>query len=77
MKNVSLVRMTIAFFKEVNMVRINGYPGYEKQTREYICDLCGRRCDPEGTRSERLYRFEGDELCFECLLDAMELETVE
>ena len=59
------------------MVKKFGWPGYTKIEYEYTCDCCGRRCDPEGTRTERLYKWDGDQLCFECYWEATEPETVE
>ena len=37
----------------------------------YECDVCGARCNPEGTMSEKLYKLEDveEQLCFECLKD--------
>ena len=59
------------------MVKVYGIPGYTPKETEYTCDLCGCKCDPEGTRSEKLYKWDGDQLCFECLWDAIDPETVE
>ena len=49
---------------------------------ERTCDLCNARCTGvNGARHERLYKYEGDELCFECLWDVLitsgTVETVE
>lgn len=38
---------------------------------KHECDMCGRSCIQSGARSERLYRYNDDELCFECLWDAL------
>lgn len=42
------------------------------RSTSYECDWCSRRCIPEGNANEKLYRYDGEQLCAECLLEALE-----
>ena len=42
----------------------------------YTCDRCGCACNQSGTRKERLYQYDNDQLCWECLWDAMKDDQV-
>ena len=35
------------------------------------CDLCGKPCNQGGCKEERLYQYDDDQLCFDCMWDAM------
>lgn len=37
-----------------------------RHTKHYICDMCGQEIDPE---YESLYKFDGEELCLDCLIE--------
>lgn len=53
------------------IVVIKGAP-HKITKMERICDLCGARCTSmHGARHERLYKFDGTEMCFECLFDVL------
>ena len=39
------------------------------------CDWCGCRCDGD-SREEKLYAYKDEELCWECLLDALNNDEV-
>lgn len=63
------------------IVVIKGAPHRITKT-ERICDFCGAKCTSiNGARHERLFKYEGDELCYECLWDVLitsgTVETVE
>ena len=52
--------------------QICGVTPHKITKTERICDVCGAKCTSiNGARYERLYRYDGDELCFECLWDAL------
>ncbi len=64
------------------MVQVDTYISGFRPTRTRIvrhtCDLCGRECIQSGTKEERLYDYGEDQLCFECLWDALTTDgTVE
>ena len=43
-----------------------------KRSTSYECDWCNRRCDPNGSRSDRIYEYDGEQLCLDCLLENLE-----
>ena len=43
---------------------------------KFECDRCGRRCDQGNTRTGKLWAYEDEELCVECLLEALEADGV-
>lgn len=43
---------------------------------KYECDRCQRRCDQGNTRIGKLWDYESEELCVECLLEALEADGV-
>jgi len=43
---------------------------------ECTCDLCGARCSQDGSMKQKLYQFNGDQLCFDCLWDALEMSEI-
>lgn len=43
-----------------------------KRSTSFVCDECETRCDPNGSISERLYEFDGEQLCLEHLLENLE-----
>ena len=53
------------------IVVISGAPHKITKT-ERTCDLCGAHCtSSNGARHERLYKYNGDEMCFECLFETL------
>lgn len=60
---------------------ICGVPPRMRIVTKYECDLCGCSCNQDGTQKERLYKYNNDFLCYECLWDALIndgiVETVE
>lgn len=46
-------------------------PPQMRTVEKHECDFCGRSCIQSGTRSERLYEYNDEQLCFECLWDAL------
>lgn len=42
------------------------------RSMSFECDWCGCRCIPEGNWKEKLYQYEEDQLCAECVLEALE-----
>ena len=44
----------------------------------HTCDLCEKYCDPTSSDPRKwLYDYEGDELCWDCLMDAAQITVVE
>ena len=62
------------------MVRIEkeicGAPPSLQTHIRYFCDQCGTECWPGGTRDQKLYEFDGTQLCFDCLFDVLTLGTI-
>lgn len=40
------------------------------------CDKCGTTCYPDGFKDQGLYTYDGEELCFDCLWDALQADQV-
>ena len=53
------------------MITVNKPLNHSVISIEATCDLCGCQCNQYGARHERLYEYNGDQLCYECLWDAM------
>ena len=46
--------------------------------KRFYCDKCGKECDPYGHTPELcLFHWDGDDLCWECLLDIADIKKVE
>ena len=42
-----------------------------KHSTSFECDWCNRQCNPNGNRIDRLYEYDGDQLCANCLLEQL------
>lgn len=45
---------------------------YTTRSVHFQCDLCETRCDPHGSMADRLYEYDGEQLCLNCLLENLE-----
>lgn len=62
----------ISYYKEI----VNsGVPSTRRWT-SFECDWCGSRCNPNGNRVERLYEYDGEQLCADCLLEQLQNEGI-
>ena len=43
---------------------------------QFICDECGAECYPDGPTVEKLYQTPRGQLCWDCMLDMMDIEEV-
>lgn len=48
-----------------------------RRLTSYCCDECETRCDPNSADlRDRLYRWNGEELCWDCLMELAGIEEV-
>lgn len=46
--------------------------------KRFFCDVCQKECDPYGhTPKLWLFHWDGDDLCWDCLLDVADIKKVE
>ena len=61
------------------VVTIDEFNGIVWQpSKRFYCDSCNKECDPDSKDPEKwLFEYDGDHLCWDCLLDIVGIKKAE